>query len=89
MYIYRHSPNNVNVHTHGLHIDPAVDTVFIYAEPGETLVYNYEIPLDHSPGLHWYKERERERSIYSYIYIYWLKDIFLNMCALIVYKYCM
>jgi FtsP/CotA-like multicopper oxidase with cupredoxin domain len=30
-----HSPNTTNMHTHGLHINPAVDTVFIKTLPGE------------------------------------------------------
>ena len=49
-----HSPNTTNVHTHGLHVDPDVDSVFVKAEPGETLSYPYRIPDDHAPGLHWY-----------------------------------
>lgn len=48
------TPNHTNVHTHGLHIDPAVDNVMIAAAPGETLVYTYEIPSDHMAGTHWY-----------------------------------
>ncbi|CAE7661735.1 unnamed protein product, partial [Symbiodinium microadriaticum] len=42
------------MHTHGLHIDPAVDTVFVKASPGGSLVYRYHLPSDHAPGLHWY-----------------------------------
>lgn len=49
-----HSPNTTNVHTHGLHISPSVDNVFLFANPGDTLTYNYQILSDHSPGLHWY-----------------------------------
>ena len=49
-----HSPNTTNVHTHGLHIDPNVDNVFVKAGPGESLVYKYRLPTDHAPGLHWY-----------------------------------
>lgn len=49
-----HSPNTTNIHTHGLHIDPNVDSIFVSAEPGETISYVYEIPEDHAPGLHWY-----------------------------------
>jgi len=49
-----HSPNTTNIHTHGLHVDPDVDSVFVKAEPGEQLVYPYEFPDDHAPGLHWY-----------------------------------
>eukprot|EP01052_Picozoa_sp_SAG31_P004360 SAG31_NODE_180_length_21118_cov_62.152671_1_plen_370_part_00 len=47
-------PNMTNVHTHGLHIDPAVDNVMVHAGPGETLTYVYTIPEDHMIGTHWY-----------------------------------
>jgi FtsP/CotA-like multicopper oxidase with cupredoxin domain len=49
-----HSPNTTNLHTHGLHISPLVDNVFLSAGPGEALVYAYEIRPDHAPGLHWF-----------------------------------
>ncbi len=49
-----HSPNTTNVHTHGLHIDPGIDNVFIRIHPGETYTYLYNIPQNHAPGLHWY-----------------------------------
>lgn len=49
-----HSPNTTNIHTHGLHIDPNVDTVFVKAGPSESLTYKYHLPADHAPGLHWY-----------------------------------
>lgn len=46
-----HAPNSTNLHTHGLHIDPAVDTIFTTAEPaGGSLTYEYRIPADHAPG---------------------------------------
>lgn len=49
-----HTPNSVNVHTHGLHIDPLVDNVFDHAGPGERKVYAYKVPENHQPGLFWY-----------------------------------
>lgn len=49
-----HSPNTTNIHTHGLHISPSVDNVFLFADPGENLTYHYQILSDHAPGLHWY-----------------------------------
>jgi FtsP/CotA-like multicopper oxidase with cupredoxin domain len=56
-------PNTTNVHTHGLHVDPNVDTVFIKADPnGGTLIYNYEIPSDHAPGLMWYHDHHHGSS---------------------------
>jgi FtsP/CotA-like multicopper oxidase with cupredoxin domain len=48
------SPNTTNVHTHGLHVDPNVDSVFKVAEPGQNITYHYEIHNNHAPGLHWY-----------------------------------
>lgn len=50
-----HGANRSNIHTHGLHVDPAVDSVFRVAEPGGgTLTYELLIPSDHAPGTHWY-----------------------------------
>jgi hypothetical protein len=50
-----HHPNTTNIHTHGLHIDPNVDNIYKAAEPnGGELVYVYEVPVAHAPGLHWY-----------------------------------
>jgi FtsP/CotA-like multicopper oxidase with cupredoxin domain len=45
-----HSPNSTNVHTHGLHIDPNIDSVYIEIGPGETYTYHYYIPANHAPG---------------------------------------
>lgn len=47
-------PNTVNLHTHGLHVDPAVDNVAITIAPGTSHTYNYVVPDDHLPGNHWY-----------------------------------
>ncbi|KAJ3277974.1 hypothetical protein HDU76_010090, partial [Blyttiomyces sp. JEL0837] len=49
-----HSPNTTNIHTHGLHVDPAIDTVFVEVQPGKSWTYSYDIPSDSPPGLHWY-----------------------------------
>lgn len=49
-----HSPNKTNIHTHGLHIAPTVDNIFIEVNGGETHTYVYNIPEDHTPGTHWY-----------------------------------
>lgn len=49
-----HSPNTTNVHTHGLHVDPNIDSVFVSAAPGGSHTYVYQIPASHAPGLHWY-----------------------------------
>ena len=49
-----HTPNVTNIHTHGLHIGPDVDNIFISVNGGETHTYVYNIPRDHTPGTHWY-----------------------------------
>lgn len=49
-----HSPNTTNVHTHGLHIAPDVDSIFVEIAPGESHVYKYVILDSHLPGTHWY-----------------------------------
>lgn len=48
------SLNTTNLHTHGLHISPEVDSMFVHVEPGEEHVYAYTIPGDHAPGTFWY-----------------------------------
>ena len=45
-----HGANNTNIHTHGIHVDPKVDDIFVTASPGEELVYPYQIPKNHAPG---------------------------------------
>lgn len=51
---FRHA-NTTNVHTHGLHVDPAIDSIFRHASPGGgSLHYDMPIPADHAPGMHWY-----------------------------------
>jgi FtsP/CotA-like multicopper oxidase with cupredoxin domain len=51
-----HSPNTTNLHTHGLHIDPAIDTIFTKLAPGTSHTYLYEVPSNHAPGLYWYHD---------------------------------
>jgi len=45
-----------NLHTHGLHVSPSgqSDNIFRVAAPGETLAYEYLIPLGHVSGTFWY-----------------------------------
>ena len=50
------SPNTTNFHTHGLHIDPSVDDVFLRADPGDALVYEFHIPSNHGSGMLWYHD---------------------------------
>ena len=46
--------NVTNLHTHGLHMNPAVDSIFPSAGSGESLVYHYNVSAHHFPGFHWY-----------------------------------
>jgi suppressor of ftsI len=49
--------NMTNLHFHGLHVSPASpqdDVVSMMAEPGQSLHYEVQIPLDQPPGLYWY-----------------------------------
>ena len=48
---------NTNLHFHGLSVSPNApqdDILTMLAQPGQTLYYAVEIPLDHPPGLFWY-----------------------------------
>jgi FtsP/CotA-like multicopper oxidase with cupredoxin domain len=51
-----HSPNTTSLHLHGLHIDPKNNSDFIFdgVGPGQSKLYEYEIPDNHYPGSHWY-----------------------------------
>jgi FtsP/CotA-like multicopper oxidase with cupredoxin domain len=55
-------PNTTNIHTHGLHVDPNVDSILIHIEPGESYTYNIHIPSNHAPGLHWYHSHKHGSS---------------------------
>ena len=48
--------NTTNLHTHGLHVSPRApaDSVFQSVSPGESLTYEYDIPVYHMGGTHWY-----------------------------------
>eukprot|EP01064_Diplonema_japonicum_P013239 TRINITY_DN20744_c0_g1_i1.p1 TRINITY_DN20744_c0_g1~~TRINITY_DN20744_c0_g1_i1.p1 ORF type:complete len:533 (+),score=79.93 TRINITY_DN20744_c0_g1_i1:67-1665(+) len=49
-------PNTTNLHLHGLHVSPVLpgDDVTVSIPPGSKRTYEYVIPEDHAPGLHWY-----------------------------------
>ena len=49
-----HAPNTLNIHTHGLHVSPLFDDVFVAQEPGTTRTYRIPIERDHAPGLSWW-----------------------------------
>jgi FtsP/CotA-like multicopper oxidase with cupredoxin domain len=60
-----HWPNTSNIHTHGLHIDPTVDTVLLKVHPGESHTYHYVIPDNHSSGLLWYHTHSHGSSAFG------------------------
>jgi FtsP/CotA-like multicopper oxidase with cupredoxin domain len=45
-----------NLHFHGSHVSPGgnADNIFIHLNPGESFRYQYDLPADQAPGLHWY-----------------------------------
>jgi len=49
-------PNTTNIHLHGMHISPSgqADDIFRRTSPGNTSIYVYDIPSNHSPGTYWY-----------------------------------
>jgi FtsP/CotA-like multicopper oxidase with cupredoxin domain len=49
--------NDTNLHFHGLHVSPNApgdDSIDMLALPGQTLNYQFAVPLNHPPGLYWY-----------------------------------
>ncbi|HYW11006.1 MAG TPA: multicopper oxidase domain-containing protein [Longimicrobium sp.] len=55
-----HGPNYTNIHYHGMHVTPdstwaAVgDDVLMVIAPGDSILYSFRIPMNQSPGTHWY-----------------------------------
>jgi FtsP/CotA-like multicopper oxidase with cupredoxin domain len=58
-------PNSTNLHTHGLHVSPAILAPGLYGDfvmdepahgvaPGESRQHEYRIGADHPPGAYWY-----------------------------------
>lgn len=49
-------PRPTNLHVHGLHVSPEGhgDNPFVMVEPGESFDYEYQLPMDHPPGVYWY-----------------------------------
>ncbi|MFQ4149775.1 multicopper oxidase family protein [Arthrobacter sp. LAPM80] len=45
-----------NLHVHGLHVSPRgnSDNVLVSIEPGTSFGYEYQLPVDHPPGVYWY-----------------------------------
>lgn len=48
--------NTTTFHTHGFHVSPRApaDDVFVQVAPGETRLYQYDVPSYHMGGTHWY-----------------------------------
>ena len=49
-----HHFNSTNIHTHGFHVSPGEDDVFIEIHPGQDYTYTYHLPTDHPAGTMWY-----------------------------------
>jgi FtsP/CotA-like multicopper oxidase with cupredoxin domain/peroxiredoxin len=51
-----HGLCTTNLHTHGLHVSPdgTADNVFQKIDPGEQLLFEYDIPAKHPAGTFWY-----------------------------------
>jgi FtsP/CotA-like multicopper oxidase with cupredoxin domain len=54
--IVNHLEHETNVHTHGLHVDPAgiADNVLRLMQPGSTSRTVIDVPKDHEQGTYWY-----------------------------------
>ncbi|HEU4885523.1 MAG TPA: multicopper oxidase domain-containing protein [Longimicrobium sp.] len=55
-----HGPNYTNIHYHGMHVTPDStstvigDDVLLAIPPGDSILYSFRIPMNQSPGTHWY-----------------------------------
>jgi FtsP/CotA-like multicopper oxidase with cupredoxin domain len=55
-----HGPNFTNIHYHGMHVSPdststvVGDDVLLVIAPGDSILYSFRIPMNQSPGTHWY-----------------------------------
>src|SRR5687768_9809520 len=52
--------HDTNLHTHGLHVSPAVDDIFLMVPAGGSHTYIYDIPGAHRSGLFWYHPHVHE-----------------------------
>lgn len=50
------APMETNLHYHGMVVPPAApgDDVFLHVGAGADYTYRWQVPADHSQGLHWY-----------------------------------
>lgn len=48
--------DSTNLHFHGSHVSPKghSDNVLLNLKPGENFDYEYQLPVNHPPGLYWY-----------------------------------
>ena len=51
--IFKH-PNSTGLHTHGLHVSPYSDNVFLNIPPSTSSVFSYTVPSSHQAGTYWY-----------------------------------
>jgi FtsP/CotA-like multicopper oxidase with cupredoxin domain len=49
-----HHFNSTNMHTHGFHVSPGEDNVYVEIHPSQNFTYTYHIPHDHPAGTMWY-----------------------------------
>jgi FtsP/CotA-like multicopper oxidase with cupredoxin domain len=55
-----HGPNYTNIHYHGMHVTPdststvVGDDVLMVIAPGDSILYSFRVPMNQSPGTHWY-----------------------------------
>jgi len=55
-----HGPNYTNIHYHGMHVTPdsnstvVGDDVLMVIAPGDSVLYSFRVPMNQSPGTHWY-----------------------------------
>jgi FtsP/CotA-like multicopper oxidase with cupredoxin domain len=55
-----HGPNYTNIHYHGMHVTPdststvVGDDVLLAIAPGDSILYSFRVPMNQSPGTHWY-----------------------------------
>lgn len=51
-----HGPTWTNIHYHGFHVTPSGqgDNVLLMIAPGDSVQYDFQVPLNQSPGTHWY-----------------------------------
>lgn len=51
-----HGPNTTNIHYHGFHVTPdgTGDNVLLEIGPDSTWQFAFRVPMDQSPGTHWY-----------------------------------